>query len=68
MNNAYVPPVTKIEPGKRFFRFDHLFNDAVRSEQRSAIVNVLLRVQLSADNARRTAKKILAERHLRSQS
>ncbi|HEY2138479.1 MAG TPA: hypothetical protein VGH00_00260 [Chthoniobacterales bacterium] len=66
MNNTYVPPLTKIKPGRRFFRFDRLFNDAVRSEKRSAIVNVLLRVQLSADKARRTAKKILAERHLRS--
>jgi hypothetical protein len=68
MNNTYVPPATKIKPGKRFFRFDRLFNDAVRSEQRSAIVNVLLRVQLSADKARRTANKILEDRNLRSQS
>ena len=47
---------------KRFRRLDKAFGDAVRSEKRSAIVEVLLRVQLSADKARRTAEKILAER------
>jgi len=57
-----VPAMIKIKPGRRFLRFDRLFNDAVRSKRRSAIVEVLLRVQLSADNARRTAEKILAER------
>jgi hypothetical protein len=56
-----VPALTKIRPGKPFFRFDRLFSDAVRSQKRSAIVEVLLRVELSADNARRTAEKILAE-------
>ena len=60
--NTYVPTLPKIRPGRRFFRFDRLFNDAVRSKKRSAIVEVLLRIQLSADNARRTAEKILAER------
>ncbi len=57
-----IPTLTKIRPGRRFLRFDQLFNDAVRSEKRSAIVEVLLRLQLSADNARRTSAKILAER------
>ncbi len=57
-----IPTLTNIRPGRRFLRFDRLFNDAVRSEKRSAIVDVLLRLQLSADNARRTSEKILAER------
>jgi len=64
--NTDVPALTKIKPGRRFFRFDRLFNDAVRSKKRSAIVDVLLRVQLSADNARRTAKKILDERQAKA--
>ena len=55
------PALSKIRPGRHFLRFDRLFSDAVRSEKRSAIVEVLLRVQLSADNARRTAEKVLAE-------
>jgi hypothetical protein len=63
--NTDIPAMPKIRPGKRFFRFDRLFNDAVRSKKRSAIMEVLLRVQLSADKARRTAKKILAERRSR---
>jgi len=46
-----VPAMIKIKPARRFLRFDRLFNDAVRSKRRSAIVEVLLRVQLSADNA-----------------
>ena len=55
-----VPAMIKIKPARRFLRFDRLFNDAVRSKRRSAIVEVLLRVQLSADNARRTAEKARA--------
>jgi len=48
-----------IEPDKKFFRLDQPFNDAVRSQKKSAVVDVLLRVPLSGDKARRTAKKIL---------
>jgi hypothetical protein len=55
---AKNPP---IKPGWRFFRFDWLFNDAVRSKKRSKLIEVLLRLQLPADRARRTADKILPE-------
>ncbi len=55
------PGLIEIRPGRGFLRFDRLFSDAVRSGKRSAIVEVLLRLQLSADNARRTAKMILAD-------
>ena len=51
----------RITPEKRFFRLDRLFNDAVRSRKRSAIIEVLLRVPLAGVNARRTARKVLAE-------
>jgi hypothetical protein len=47
---------------KPFLRLDQAFADAVRSNNRSAIIEVLLRAQLSGDSARRTAKKILADR------
>jgi hypothetical protein len=56
-----LPGLIKIRPGRGFLRFDRMWSDAVRSGKRSAIVEVLLRLQLSADNARRTAQKILAE-------
>jgi hypothetical protein len=46
--------------GKRSRRLDKAFGDAVRSEKRSAITEVLLRAQLSEELARRTAEKILA--------
>ena len=49
----------RIKPDKKFFRLDEPFNDAVRSGKKSAVTSVLLRADLSADNARRTAKKIL---------
>jgi len=57
-----VPATIKIKPSRRFLRFDRLFNDAVRSKRRSAIIEVLLRVPVSADKARRTARRILTER------
>jgi hypothetical protein len=53
---------TQLKPDKRFLRFDRPFNDAVRAKSESAIEEVLLRAQLSGDNARRTAEKILADR------
>jgi hypothetical protein len=55
-----LPALPKIRPSRRFLRLDRSFNDAVRSKKRSAIIDVLLRVPLSGDKARRTAKKILA--------
>jgi hypothetical protein len=62
--NSDVPTksaVTGIKPGRRFFRFDWIFNDAVRSKKRSRLIEVLLRLGLSGDTARRTADKILVE-------
>jgi hypothetical protein len=61
MTNIRAMPGVK--PNKRFMRLDRLFNDAVRSRRKMAIVEVLLRVPLSADKARRTAEKILPTRH-----
>ena len=52
----------KIKPDKNFRRLDKSFNDAVRSKNASSVGEVLLRVPLAGDNARRTAKKILADR------
>jgi hypothetical protein len=52
----------KIKPEKNFRRLDKSFNDAVRSKKASAVGEVLLRVPLAGDNARRTARKILADR------
>jgi hypothetical protein len=52
----------RIKADKNFRRLDKSFNDAVRSKKASAVGEVLLRVPLTGDNARRTAKKILAER------
>jgi hypothetical protein len=43
-------------------RLDKPFNDAVRSKKASAVEEVLLRVPLAEDNARRTARKVLADR------
>jgi hypothetical protein len=40
----------------------------VQSNQLSAVVEVLLRAQLSGDQARRTAEKILADKRRRSSS
>jgi hypothetical protein len=54
--------VTGIKADKHFFRLDRPFNDAVRSKKASAVGEVLLRVPLAGDNARRTARKILADR------
>lgn len=55
----------RVRPDKHFLRLDRPFNDAVRSRKASAIAEVLLRVPLDGDNARRTAKKILADRRNR---
>ena len=52
----------KIKPKSDFLRLDKPFNDAVRSKKESAVGEVLLRVPVSGDKARRTAKKILADR------
>ena len=62
MHAEIISAELRARGGKRFRRLDKEFGDAVRSEKRSAIVEVLLRLQLSADKARRTAEKILAER------
>ena len=48
----------------RFLRFHKAFEDAVSSRKLSAIVEVLLRAQVSGDRARRTAEKILADQQL----
>jgi len=48
-------------PGKRFFRLDRPFDDAVQSRKLSAVIDVLLRAQLSGAQARRTAEKILSD-------
>jgi hypothetical protein len=60
--NTNVGATTKMRPGKPFLRFDRPFNDAVRSKKRSAIIEVLLRLQLPGDEARRTAERILNRR------
>lgn len=60
--NLHIPLTIKIRPDRRFLRLDRLFDEAVRSGDQSAIVEVLLLLQLSVDTARRTADKILAER------
>jgi len=52
----------KIKPEKGFHRLDKPFNDAVRAKKKSAVTNVLLRKELSGELARRTAKKVLADR------
>ena len=51
-----------IKPGRRFYRFDSLFNDAVRSGKRTKLIEVLLRLQLPGRRARRTADNILSEK------
>jgi hypothetical protein len=58
-----LPPQPTLKPGRRFFRFDWLFNDAVRSKKRSKLIEVLLRLHVPADTARRTADKILREQN-----
>lgn len=50
------------KPAKKVRRLDKPFNDAVRSRKASAVEEVLLRVPLAGDNARRTARKVLADR------
>jgi hypothetical protein len=64
--NPEVPPPPlhlPLKPGRRFLRFDWLFNDAVRSKRRSKLIEVLLRLHVPADTARRTADKILREQN-----
>ena len=62
MPNKISATGLRIKPEKNFRRLDKPFNDAVRSKKASAVGEVLLRVPLAADNARRTAKKVLADR------
>ena len=50
-----------IEPDRRFFRFDWIYNDAVRSKNRSKLIEVLLRLQLPGKKARCMADNILSE-------
>jgi hypothetical protein len=57
--NPVVPLRGPFKSGQSFPRFDWAFNDAVRSKKRSQLIEVLLRLQLSPDTARRTADKIL---------
>jgi hypothetical protein len=64
--NKISPTGPRIKPEKNFGRLDKSFNDAVRSKKASAVGEVLLRVPLAADNARRTAKKVLADRAQRN--
>ena len=66
MRNEISATGLRIKADKQFFRLDRPFHDAVRSGKLSAIIEVLLRAQVSGDRARRTAEKILAdERHRR---
>jgi hypothetical protein len=57
--------ISGIKADKHFFRLHRPFHDAVRSGKLSAIIEVLLRAQLSGDRARRTAEKILADERRR---
>jgi len=50
-----------IQPERRFFRFDRIFNDAVRRKRRSKLIEVFLRLQLPGRRARRIADNILDE-------
>jgi hypothetical protein len=59
-----VRATAEVKGDKRFFRLHKPFHDAVRTGKVSAVVNVLLRADLSGDQARRTAEKILANRDL----
>jgi len=55
-----VGPI-RIRPERRFFRFDHIFHDTVRTRKRSKLIEVLLRLQLPGRRARRTADQILGK-------
>ena len=57
-----------VKPGRRFFRFDWLYNDAVRTGKRSKLIEVLLRLQLPGRRARRMADKILEEQPVQSKN
>ena len=65
MSNEISATGLRIEADKQFFRLDRPFRDAVRSGKLSAIIEVLLRAQLSGNRARRTAEKILADEQRR---
>ena len=62
---AHFRGISGIKADKHFFRLHRPFHDAVRSGKQSAIIEVLLRAQLSGDRARRTAEKILADERRR---
>ena len=64
-SNQITATGLRIKPEKSFLRLDQPFNDAVRTKKKSAVASVLLRKELSAELARRTAAKILADRRLR---
>lgn len=62
--NADVPVkggVIPVKPERRFFRFDRIYSDAVRSGKRSKLIEVLLRIQLPGRRARRMADNILGD-------
>jgi hypothetical protein len=61
ITNADFRATAGVTADKRFLRLHKPFHDAVQSRKLSAIVEVLLRAQLSGDQARRTAEKILAD-------
>jgi len=52
----------RIKPERRFFRFDRIYSDAVRSGKRSKLIEALLRIQLPGRRARRMADQILSEK------
>jgi hypothetical protein len=60
--NSNFQKSAELTGDKRFARLHKVFNDAVQSKNEAAVVEVLLRAELSGDNARRTAQKILADR------
>ena len=61
---AKAEPI-RIKPERRFFRFDRIFNDTVRTRKRSKLIEVLLRLQLPGRRARRTADNLLNEVRIR---
>jgi hypothetical protein len=62
MSSDIIDGGIKLRADKRFYRLHRAFGDAVRSKNRSAIEEVLLRAELSGEQARRTADKILGGR------
>jgi hypothetical protein len=65
ITNTDLRATAGVTADKRFLRLHKPFHGAVQSNKLSAIVEVLLRAQLSGDLARRTAEKILADRRRR---